>query len=215
MHLSPYISRGTKTKSKHFWEALKLWPQKWALLITRLLVPSGQEGAFSSNALSLISIQQTHRDGKKQRHLSSLTACNSSRLPPKASLGYILKARPGSLRWLTEIVQKYLLSAHVYGPWETSWDCGCPTLSKNVSPFYFLFLPSFLVPSLPSCHSSILLHKYTGATLLPSPLIEVIPLELCARVQRGYLPPWIRLSLGLCLVHPTRFRGGTCSSLQP
>lgn len=115
-----------KTKSKHFWEALKLWPQKWALLITRLLVPSGQEGAFSSNALSLISIQQTHRDGKKQRHLSSLTACNSSRLPPKASLGYILKARPGSLRWLTEIGQKYLLSAHVYGPWETSWDCGCP-----------------------------------------------------------------------------------------
>ena len=56
--------------------------------------------AALTQALHLISVQQTHRDGKKQKVFSSfysLTACNSSRLQPKASLGFIIKARPGSL----------------------------------------------------------------------------------------------------------------------
>lgn len=39
-----------------------------------------------------------------------------------------------------------------------------PTLSKNVFPFYFLFLPSFLVPSLPS---SLTLPSFSIYILMP------------------------------------------------
>ena len=111
----------------------------------------------------------------------------------KAATQSLIKIHPKGQarqpRWLTGL-SRNTYSVHVsVGHGRPAETVVVPTLSKNVFPFCFLFLSSFPDPSLPSSHSSILPHVYTDATLLPLPLIEVIPLELVPGSRWGTYHP--------------------------
>ena len=186
---SPIYLKRNKNRIQKFLGSPKALTTEMSCFNYQVASPQWARRCFSPNPPPLISIQQTHRDGKKQRHLSSLTACSSSRLPSKASLRFILKARPGSLGG-SQRLSRNTYSLHVsVGHGRPAETVVVPTLSKNVFPFCFIFLSSFPAPSLPSSHSSILPHVYTDATLLPLPPIEVTPLELVPGSRGGTYHP--------------------------